>query len=429
MRDRRTHPRGRRAVRALAIVSLIALLAAACSNSNKSAGSSGGGGSGNNQPGVTKDTIRVGGVASVTNPLSYNYGEAFQGTKAYFAMINSQGGIYGRKLQLVATEDDQLAQNQQTVQKLITEDNVFAVAPVASLLFTGAKLLAQSGVPAFGWNINPEWAAGPNLFGDKGSNLGLNQPNVGVSWMAKTLGKKRVAVLGYNISESSSCGKEVEASLKKYKVADVVYDNVNVPYPINPTNIVATMKQNKADFIVPCLDTNGVVTLAKEMKTQGLNATLSLPDGYYNQIKGTYGDLFQGSYASIYFTPFELKDRPKALNEYLNWLNKEHGTMSELSLAGWVAADMLYTGLKAAGPNFTRAKVVNALNSMKDYTANGILPGIDWTIAHTSKWTPRCSAVVQIQNHQFVPVFTQPGKPFICFPPGVPATLPEPTHQ
>ena len=89
---------------------VLMLLAAACSNSKKATTTeNAGGNSGTSQssgkkvtvnaPGVTDTEIRVGGVASVTNPLGGKYGDAFDGVKAYFDMINAeQGGLYGRKL-------------------------------------------------------------------------------------------------------------------------------------------------------------------------------------------------------------------------------------------------------------------------------------------------------------------------------------------
>ena len=40
------------------------------------------------------------------------------------------------------------------------------------------------------------------------------------------------------------------------------------------------------------------------------------------------------------------------------------------------------TGLKAAGPNFTRQKVVDATNKITNYTAGGIVAPINWTTAH-----------------------------------------------
>src|SRR4029453_5030690 len=84
------------------------------------------------QPGVTDDEIRVGGVATVTqNPTGGSFAPAFEGAEAYFAYVNrTEGGIYGRKLVLSSTRDDALANNRQEVQGLISQDDVFAVLPV-----------------------------------------------------------------------------------------------------------------------------------------------------------------------------------------------------------------------------------------------------------------------------------------------------------
>ena len=121
-------------------------------------------------PGVTDTEITVGGVASVTNPLGGKYDTADDGVQAYFEMVNSQGGVHGRKLVLNPTRDDKLSNNSAEVKGLIEQDDVFAVLPMASLLFTGADQLVAEGIPTFGWTINPEWqgtAENPkaNLFG------------------------------------------------------------------------------------------------------------------------------------------------------------------------------------------------------------------------------------------------------------------------
>ena len=108
------------------------------------------------QPGVTDDTITVSGVASATNPLGAPYDQVWDGVDAYFAMINDGGGIYQRQLELPEDNrhDDQFAQNQTEVQRIITQDDPFAVVGVATLNFAGADLLVDAGIPTFGWNIN-----------------------------------------------------------------------------------------------------------------------------------------------------------------------------------------------------------------------------------------------------------------------------------
>src|SRR3954469_12534962 len=129
--------RGSRTGRLLVVLCALAVVAAACSNESSgskgtSTDSSGGASSAVDQPGVTKDTIRVGGVASISNPLNAPYGNIFKGAKAYFAMVNSEGGIYGRKIQLVSERDDQISNNLREVQGLLTEDNVFAAVGMAT---------------------------------------------------------------------------------------------------------------------------------------------------------------------------------------------------------------------------------------------------------------------------------------------------------
>jgi hypothetical protein len=70
---------------------------------------------------------------------------------------------------------------------------------------------------------------------------------------------------------------------------------------------------------------------------------------------------------------------------------------------------------KAAGPQFTRQKLVGEINKITDHTAGGFLPGIDWTIAHTQTASQGCAVLSQIHNGKFVPKFSTPGTPFICF--------------
>src|SRR5262245_27386040 len=186
----------------------LVLVAAACGNS-PSGESGGGGGSGggpgttvanadltknvpSTQPGVTDTEIRVGGVTSKTNPLQADYGQAFNGVKAYFDMVNSKGGIYGRKLVLSSERDDQTAKNQDQAQALVSQDDVCAVLPVATLLFTGADTFADAKMPTFGWNINTEWGGKPTLFGEKGSYLCTDCAYPTQPWLAKKIGAKKV---------------------------------------------------------------------------------------------------------------------------------------------------------------------------------------------------------------------------------------------
>jgi len=375
------------------------------------------------QPGVTQTEINVGGVASKTNPLGGDYASAFDGVQAYFNMVNASKdkGIYGRKLNLSSKRDDQLGNNRQEVQGLISEDNVFAVLPIAVLLFTGADLLGQSGIPTFGWNINAEWgseqAAGPpNLFGEKGSFLCFTCPTQTLPWLAQKLKTKKVGLLAYQVPQSADCAKGVQATFDKYPSAKVEFVDTSLAFGVTDlSSDVSQMKDKGVDLVTTCMDNNGTLTLAKEMKKQGMDAVQYLPNAYNQKFISENAPFFQGSYALTFFTPFEVKQKPKGLKDFQKWMKKGGFEQNENSMAGWINADQFVTGLKGAGPDFTRQKVIDAINAEKDFTAHGLLAPIDWSIAHQADQPEGCTVLSKIDNGKFVPSFGQPGKPFVCF--------------
>ena len=430
---------GRRRARstvAVAALTAFVLVAAACGNSTSTATKNNSGNSGNtgtasggqvavSATGVTATEIHVGGVASITNPLGGNYGDIFKGVQAYFDMVNSKGGIYGRKLVLGPQLDDHLGNNQQAVTQLLTQENIFAVLPVAVLLFSGAEKLVQANMPTFGWTINPEWqgtASDPrlNMFGETGSYLGPTDASPVLPWLAQKLGRHKIGVLAYTVAESAQCAEGVKNSFDKYgKAADaqVVFKDESLNFGVTSlAPQVSQMKSKGVDLVTTCMDTNGVVTLAKEMKKQQLDAIQYLPDAYDHKFVQTYGDLFEGSVVRTDFTAFELpnNEQPAGLKDYLEWIKHQNVTPSEDSMNGWLNADLFVNGLKAAGPDFSRQKLMDAINKMKLYTAEGAVAGVDWTVAHTSSTGSFCQFFSTIEHSTFVTNYSKPGKPFVC---------------
>ena len=387
------------------------------------------------QPGVTDDTITVSGVASATNPLGAPYDQVWDGVDAYFAMINDGGGIYQRQLELPEDNrhDDQFAQNQTEVQRIITQDDPFAVVGVATLNFAGADLLVDAGIPTFGWNINQEWQNGDNLFGEKGSYLDFTGGGPLLPFLARETGAHNVGVLAYNVPQSSDCLTGVENSFDLYGAdadAEVVFADSSLAYGTTDLSVqVQQMKDAGVDLVTTCMDTNGVTTLQREMDRQDLGAPQYLPNGYDFDFVRDFGDLFEGSYVLTQFAPFEFEPQPQGIQDYLQWLDETGGTVGELSLAGWLSAAQFVTGLRAAGPDFTQQKVTDGLNSVTDFTGDGILPGTDWTVAHEADGPELCYAMSQITGGEFVPQFTEEGKPFICFENGADALPDEPLHE
>jgi len=369
------------------------------------------------QPGVTDDTIRVGGVAATTNILKLPLDQAFNGVQAYFDMVNSEGGMYGRKLEIVSKRDDQMTKNKEEAQGLVSQDNVFAVAPVATVLFTGAGVLADAKIPTFGWSINPEYGGPPNLYADKGSHLCTSCAYPAQSFVARENGISKVALLTYGVDQSKECAVGVKAGFEKHKVAEVVFTDDTVPFGTTDYGVqVQKMKQAGVQMVVTCMDTSGVINLARELTKQNANIIQYMQNGYDYDLLADYPKEFEGSIMMTQFVPLEFGQRPAGLENYVKWIEKIPGAKKgEISLGGWLAADMLYRGLAMAGPDFTREKVISNLNQVTNWNADGITPGWDWTIVHEADMPAACQAFSKILDGKFVPQFTEPGKPFVCF--------------
>ncbi len=412
-----------------------AVVVAACSNADTSddAGQTDGEARVVDAPGVTSDEIRVGGVVSATNnPVSTKWAETFDGVDAYFQMVNDDGGVHGRELNLVARHDDQLANNAAKVKQLVTQDDVFAVLPVVTALFTGADELVDEGVPTFGWTLNREWettakVSRENLFGQAGSFLCVDCASPTIPYLAGQIDATKVGVLGYSIPESKDCITGVERSFETYTgpgVATIAFTDAALSFGVADLSVqVQKMKTADVDLVFACMDLNAVVLLAKEMKKQELDALQLLANGYDPELLTEFGNLFQGSYVLTFFAPFEVEDPPEGLQPYLDWMERTGTDPSENSMNGWLNAALFVEGLRDAGPDFSRQSVIDAINQMTDWDADGLLPGVDWTRQHAEPPQPTCVAYSLIEGEEFVPAFGEPGKPFVCMDrdaPGIP---------
>lgn len=411
--------------RIVSLFVLLAMLGAACAGSGSSHTQKGStttrapGGSfpAVDQPGVTPTEIRVSGLVDATDPTGPGYRAAYDGTQAYFDMINSQGGVYGRKLVIGKRHDDQLSNDRREATAIIEQDKPFAVLPVATVLFTGSDLLARSGMPVFGWNIQDDWSGKPNFFGEVGALcIGGSCADVSLPWVAAQLHKKHVGVLAYSVAQSADCSDGVKASFQKYPSAKVEFLDKSLAFGVTDfSGDVKHMSDSNVDLVTTCMDFNGVLDIAREMHQQGMQAIHYLPKGYDHDFIAANGALFEGSVVATEVAPTETVPQFPALKNYITWMNKDGFKLAENAEVGWVNADQFVTGLRDAGPNFTQQSVIDAINRETNFTAGGLVGPLDWTRAHTLKRLPPCVAYLRIHNGQFEPIFAPRGRPLTCF--------------
>jgi ABC-type branched-subunit amino acid transport system substrate-binding protein len=398
----------------LALALAMAMAGAACSNASSGGGS---GGSGQTD-GVKSNEIDVGGLAAITGPLGDQYAPVFDGAQAYFDMINEQGGVNGRKIKIVAKLDDatDATRNASQARALVEQNHVFAVLPVASPLFPGGKYLGDKNIPTFGWHINPEWSPQPSLFGQDGSYIDFTGIGTFYGYLGKQINAKKVAIFAYNVSQSRDCATGAEKSFKQYGF-NVAFNDSSLAFGTTSLDAdVQRVKDAGVDFVTTCMDVTGNTLLSKTLRRAGLsNVRQFWPTGYDTEALAQFPDLYEGVYFRTGFVPFEEANLSPGMTQFMTEMKKRkpNTKLSEVVLTGWINADMFVQGLKAAGKDVTRQKVIDSVNAMTDYTANQIEGAVNWQIQHTGPNTTDCDAYLQVQHGKFTPIYKQP---FVCYP-------------
>src|SRR5271168_825232 len=109
----------RKSHKALAMGVVCALAIAGCGSSSSSSSS---------VPGVTATSVTFGSHQPLTGPAAPGYSEIAPASQAFFDYLNAQGGINGRKINLIIKNDEYNPAKTVTVtHELVLNDNVFGI--------------------------------------------------------------------------------------------------------------------------------------------------------------------------------------------------------------------------------------------------------------------------------------------------------------
>ena len=202
--------------------------------------------------GVTDTEIKLGHTNPYSGPLSA-YGSIGLAIKAYWTMINEQGGINGRKINFISYDDGfSPPKTVEMVRKLVEEDQVFAIyqllgTPTNTVVH---KYLNQKKVPqlfvatgASKWG-NPKeypWTMGwqPDYATESGIYVKhilatVKDPKIGILWQNDDSGKDYVG--GF----MKALGKDNEkliVQLSTYEVTDPTVDSQMIQLKNSGANV------------------------------------------------------------------------------------------------------------------------------------------------------------------------------------------------
>lgn len=324
--------------------------------------------------------IVIGNVASTTNPTAReNSTNLVLGYTIYFEQVNRAGGVHGRKLKLLNKDDGVVVDKMvAATAELIDDPNVVALAGflnTAGLVeLIKRNMLPEKGIAMIA-PIGP--MNSPNFYPMR---PGYNDEADALLRETVQTEKKRVAMVYYQQAFGPGVFKHAEASAKKLGVNLVATaDFETAPDKMEAGIGAAAQKLSaaKPDAVIIVAAGAGAFNFVKQFRqTSGGSAqlyTLSPADAFgFVKVAGL--ENARGVVISQAM-PYPGNKRLAVIREY-------HKAMSQLaagqplsfySVEGFMGAKIVVEALRRAGPNPTRAKVIAALNTMKDYDLGDFL--------------------------------------------------------
>ena len=322
-------------------------------------------------PGVTDKEITIGSCSALEGPSKFLGTQTVAGARAYFESINEQGGVHGRKLRLIASDDSYDPAKAEDCFKHLQTQGVFAMGffvgtptgvkyvPLAETnkiplvgLFTGAQALYA---PFHHWVINVR--AG---YADE------TKEQIDGIW--KTLGYKKIGVIYPDDAFGSAVLDGVKNALKEHQSQPVAAAS----YPRQTANADAAIQsvhaaQPEAVVIVgPANTVAPIIKLARSKGWSPLFVTVSFV-GTDDLIK-LAGQDAEGMVITQVVPPYYLTDL-KTVALYRRTMSKfaSNEPPNFVSLEGFVDAMVMVEGLKRAGKDLTREGLIRGIESLHDF--------------------------------------------------------------
>lgn len=301
--------------------------------------------------------------------------ENTDGAKAYFAAVNRQGGVHGRQIELKSYEDGRDAKRViENTERLVTQDKVFALFGYRSTPSVEATLpiITREKVPMiapFSGSKSLRVPHQPLIFHMRAS---YHQEAMRMIEHLTTLGVRKIALLYQDDSFGKNGQEGFQEALAKAGVKPVAassYPRAN--YDVR--GAVAIIAAAKPDAVAMACGSKGCIDFVTQMKEQGARPQfLMLSNVNSDDFVQALGDNRRGV-VMTQIVPYPWSPTVPLAREFRQVL-KEHAPtvpVSYSSFEGFIAAKLVVSALRSAGPDLTRAKFIAALESMNELDLGG----------------------------------------------------------
>jgi branched-chain amino acid transport system substrate-binding protein len=305
---------------------VLAVLLVGCSATNSSSGNS-------NSSSKSGDTIKVGLQAPMTGDNA-QYGQDMKnGVELAFKKINSDGGINGKKLELIVGDDKATpSEAVAVVNKMIMNDGVKAIIGG----YNSSPTLAAQDVSGPAKVLHLNMGASPDL--SKTGNKYLFRviltgsvyvPAV-LKYMAEEKKVKKIAALYENTDYGITMYDAAKASTKEQGVEFIAAEKYN-PGDKNFSSQLSKIKTLNADAVMVVGLYNEVALIEQQAKQAGLNIQFFSPDDsmYSKQLITLGGDAVENH---IFASMIDLNAETEEMKEFKK-LAEENNTPAQANTA------------------------------------------------------------------------------------------------
>ncbi len=370
-------------------------------------------------PGVTANSITVGSISDISAPIAGLFEGAKVGTEAYFAMINSEGGVNGRKLDLNGM-DSAFSSGTVTNEAKSIAANDFAFVGGFSLLDGAEQPAIDAGkVPVITQVLSPSLYTDPNLYAAIPLVTG-GEDTGPFKWLKSKYPQdiKAVGVIGSNSAATAVTAEHTFHNVTNSLGYKWVYDR---DASFTETSFLPDMIKMKNAGVKllfePTQQGAYISTMAQEDKQEGLNALLFTGANSYEAgfDPGSAGNGTLVSTDTALYMGQDAKVVP-AVATFDKWAKKvDPQTQLDLyTLYGWISAELFVQALKAAGADPTRAGLEAQLDKITSYDAGGLISNQN----PAQKIPGQCWIVAQYDNGTWKRIPPDPKAGFVCSPGG-----------